>query len=819
MPTLFYIYIYGMKTLLKLCIVFLSLDQMVFAQEYSFTTKDLKLTISSLGKVTELMDISNSTNYAQGMPPAIVSIMVNKEIIAPSSASYNSKSNILHLSFPNGATAKVKVISKPSHFSFELSALKSVDYVEAVVWGPYSTILNKSVGETIGVVQNDDYTLGILGLNPKTLGGYPWNDNDHMPQVEIYAQENFDVYKKSGRGVLYSVEAAKPTPEGSSLQAFTRNRDKDREIQNWGFPKFIAPAYNDGGLIGSKIAIYGTKTSTTLDRIGEIEVAEGLPHPMIDGQWIKKSRIINASYLIVDFSEDNIDQVLDITQKVGFNYLYHGDPFETWGHYPLRKKYFPNGLSSLKKCVEKANQKNIQIGTHTLTNFINTDDAYVSPIPDKRLAKLGYSKLTNNIGKDQSEITVYSNEPFKHYEKSNLKAIQIGNEIIRFGTVTEQAPYVLTDCQRGDFGTTAAEHKTDDEVAMLLDHGYKVFLGNAALNKEIAENIADIFNETGIRMLDFDGHEGTHSTGMGNYGEALFAKHWYDRLNDSIKKHFVLGSSRSGHFFWHYYSRMNWGEPWYAGFRESQTEYRLLNQVYFKRNYMPGMLGWFKMTPYTTIEDIHWLMARSAGYNAGFALVTDLETINKNGYSAQIMAAMKLWEQSRLKGLFSKEQESRMQGVKTEFRLSQNKDNTLSLTEVFSDKFVHTQKTVQPGEPVYSTFEFDHQINEQPLKFIITATDADASSIEMEIDNYKSVHFEIKMNKGDVLKYEGGNTAIHYSKTWQKINEFPIDPKQVMLKSGKHRLHFSCQFENPDDKPSIHLETMVEGNTEIIKQR
>ena len=54
---------------------------------------------------------------------------------------------------------------------------------------------------------------------------------------------------------------------------------------------------------------------------------------------------------------------------------------------------------------------------------------------------------------------------------------------------------------------------------------------------------------------------------------------------------------------------MNWGEPWYAGFRESQTEYRFNNQAYFQRNFMPGMLGWLGMTGTTGIAEIEWMVA------------------------------------------------------------------------------------------------------------------------------------------------------------------------------------------------------------------
>ncbi|MFO7826570.1 MAG: hypothetical protein R6V72_21730 [Cyclobacterium sp.] len=43
------------------------------------------------------------------------------------------------------------------------------------------------------------------------------------------------------------------------------------------------------------------------------------------------------------------------------------------------------------------------------------------------------------------------------------------------------------------------------------------------------------------------------------------------------------------------------------GIRESQTQYRLMNQDYYRRNLLPAMLGWFSMNAQTSIEDTEWL--------------------------------------------------------------------------------------------------------------------------------------------------------------------------------------------------------------------
>jgi len=71
------------------------------------------------------------------------------------------------------------------------------------------------------------------------------------------------------------------------LQAYCRNRSSDRVIANWGYEKYLAPAYSDGGVIGSKIALFACPAAHALETMGAIEVAEGLPHPMLDGVWAK----------------------------------------------------------------------------------------------------------------------------------------------------------------------------------------------------------------------------------------------------------------------------------------------------------------------------------------------------------------------------------------------------------------------------------------------------------------------------------------------------------------------------------------------------
>ncbi len=762
------------------------------AHQTKLSTDTFTIGIDNKGNITQMTDKLLGKDYIAGEQPApFLSIRIDGKIYKPASMIYENEELIFHYDSVE-VTARVKTKLTKTHISFEIIDIQPIENIALIIWGPYPTTINKIIGETIGVVRGNEFAIGIQALNPKTLGGYPWKENDCMPQLDIFENDDYsDLNEEGKRHVLYRVEAAKPENFGSTLQAYCRNRNKDRIVENWSHKKFLAPAYDDGGVIGSKIALFGCPVNQTLDFIGMIELAEGLPHPIIDGEWGKKARTANASYLIMGFGEEDIEKAVKYTKMAGLKYLDHPGPFKSWGHFELNKQ-FPNGIESLKNCVDIAEKQGVHLGVHTLSNFITTNDSYVTPIPDKRLAKVGFSTISTEINNIQKEIEIGSPDVFRQMKNNNLKTVVIDEELIRYGGVSDEKPWKLLDCQRGAFKTKPAHHQSGEKIGLLADHAYKVFLTDAELTKEVAINLAELFNKTGVRQISFDGLEGNRSTGMGNYGEILMTTTWYNNLNDSIKSHFIADASRTSHYFWHIYSRMNWGEPWYAGFRESQTEYRFKNQKYFTRNLMPGMLGWFRMTNQTSIEDIEWMLAKAAGYNAGFGFVCSYKSLEENGQTDKILNKIKIWEQARLQGAFNEEIREHLKNTEKEFHLEKFTDNEWELTQFTPVRLEHSKKTRQPGEPVFSKLIFNIPSEKQNMNFILSAIDGDVKDIKMEIDGYKDLTFSVTLQQGETIKYEGGNRAIHYSKNNDKIKELNLDLPS--LKSGEHTVTLDCTF-------------------------
>lgn len=779
-----------MKKQLAIFCAFFFQFLIVTAQEINLNSEGLNVRVSFKGQLTALSNPASGKNYlALAEKASLLQVRVGNDWFDPTEARF--KSGIISLVYqPVKITAQIKVIQKKTHVTFELIKIDAKDKVNAVIWGSYPTTINKTIGEVVGVVRDDEYAIGIQALNPKTIGGVLSN------------QEG----SNDARG-----STAIAQTYGSSLQAFSLDRSKDRKITVWGRPEMPVKAIVNETTLGSKIALFGAAEPSVLARIGEIEIAEGLPHALINGVWFKQSPQTGRAYLIADFDETTVDAMLDYTQQAGLASLYHEGPFKSWGHFILDPVAFPNGIAGMKTCVAKANKKGIRIGVHTLSTFINTNDPYVTPIPDKRLSITGSSALTENVGATANEIPVTSDQYFKNIQSSTLHAVKIGDEIIRFREVSPDAPYKLLDCQRGVYGTKAADHLKGEMADMLFDYPYNTLFPNVELQQEIAGNLGRFFSETGVSHMDFDGHEGCLSAGEGDYGMQIFADKVVKETNHTL----VNGTSRSYHYYWHLCHYWNWGEPWYGGFRESQGDYRLENQPFLERNYMPNMLGWFLLSPTTGTEDIEWMMARAAGYNAGFALVARYKSLQTNPNTAQLLALVKLWQEAYHAKIFSADQITRLKNPENDFHL-EKESQEWKLYPFKKYKFEHERKNLQPGEPTFSQWEFTNKEAEQLLNFNLTFVGKEGTIRNpwIEIDGYFKLELPGEYEAGNSIVCDGVNIKL-YNKKGGFVKDLVLKQSIPVIKTGKHTIKFDCQF--PEEKEITNrfiVKTM--GSAEII---
>jgi hypothetical protein len=660
-----------------------------------------------------------------------------------------------------------------------------------VLWGPYPTTIRKTVGEVIGVVRDGAFALGLQALNLKTLGGYPENDE----------------------GSADRPHAARATDWGSVLQAYSMDRSQTRAIAVWNrrAPNMPVPAIPGETVIGSKIALFGCPDEQALGVIGAIEVAEGLPHPLINGVWAKVSPERGRSYLIANFSEDNIDEMLGYVKRADLMSLYHENAFKSWGHYEPNPKYFPRGVAGIRACADKAKALGIRLGAHTLSDFIQTHDSYITPVPDSRLAKTGASPLATAIDAETTTIPVASPEYFTNTLGNELHTVMIDRELVRYGSVSAGAPWRLLDCQRAAYGTQASAHAAGAEAAKLMDHSYKVFFPNVELLREIARNLAQRFNETGLSHMDFDGHEGCLAAGEGTYGNDLFAKEFYDHLDHTV----LNGTSTLSHYYWHINSYCNWGEPWYGGFRDSMQEYRVNNQAFYDRNFVPRMLGWYLMTPTTCLSDMEWMLARSAGYDSGFALATSAEALRKNPETGKILDALREWELARRAGAFTPLQRELLRNPRREFHLAAVAGGGWDLFPYHdSAEFAHERIVRQPGEPTSANWDLANPDEAQAVQFKLRVT-GDGGAITnptFEIGQGATLQIPVEIRPGQSLLVERDAIARVYDAKGGQIKSVPLTKQPPLLKRGANQIQFECEFQgDPSPKVAVTFKTMGEA--------
>ncbi|MCE5237786.1 hypothetical protein LLH23_04760 [bacterium] len=589
----------------------------------------LLITLDDTGRLTRLHDtVGRREVLAPGQKPPLLTCQLGGRTVEPTTAAPNATGSQLRLGFGDGGPqAVIAVAAKPTHLRLELAAWEG-PLPTRLTWGPWPTTICQSVGGTIGVLRDEQTALGIQALNVQTRGSA----------------------RRNGEQGLLTAEAVE----------------------------------HEGGIRGSAVALFGCAAADALATIGKIEIAEGLPHPMLDGQWGKTSPTAREPYLVGYFGEKDFDAYLDLAQKAGIRYLYHAHPFKTWGHFQLIPELFPDGEASLRRCVAKAAQRGVRVGVHTLSGFITTNDPYVTPVPDPRLARMGSSTLTAAVDEKATEIGVADPAAFRN--RQTLGAALLGTEIIQYGRVSEQAPWQLLDCTRGAFGTATAAHAAGADIGKLADHGYRTLYPSleSGMMDEMAGRLAQFVRDNGLRQMSFDGLEGISTYGYpGDAIRAHFVKYVYDRWQHEV----ISDASNLLHYNWHIHTRMNWGELTQSA-KTDVDVYRAGNCDYFEANLFPCAMGWWRFGgpgldwEATRLEDVEYLLAKAAGYRATHGLETSPGAVAAHGYGEQCLQLVRDWTEASTTDALSDAQRRKLREKGRDFHLARVGERGWTLSEV-----------------------------------------------------------------------------------------------------------------------------------------
>ena len=323
------------------------------------------------------------------------------------------------------------------------------------------------------------------------IGGNGTNDVAFYSQPEEYYRLN------SGNG-------AKLEPSfGSTITLHSRDRRLPQTIFFTFLPGFVnvnSPRHQnvepvDVDFIGSSIAMYGCPDTLGLNVIENIVLAEGLPHPTIDGKWIKDPAAFRP-----DIAWSGVhDSLISYAKQINFKAIqdegmgeYYPNPANRWAN---KKVNFTNGSMSISEYTNLTNREGIAYGLHTLCEFIQPHSSDVSPVPNDSLCIMYSTKITKDILPTDTIITVadtcYLNE-FGGWEGNHTNVLKLGKELIEFKGVTTSKPYTLLKIKRGFHKTTASLHKAGEEISKLQPNCYHGFVPNMSLQDKYAEYYAHL---------------------------------------------------------------------------------------------------------------------------------------------------------------------------------------------------------------------------------------------------------------------------------------------------------------------------------------
>lgn len=457
-----------------------------------------------------------------------------------------------------------------------------------------------------------------------------------------------------------------------------------------GHAHLVARCYREYGFKGARVAILGVPTGgpdpakKLLEAIGRVEVAEGLPHPMLHGVWIKQAPERFASYLMVyGCGEDEVDDVIAFARG-GFGCI-ELDPWQSTPTYGVNTKSFPHGLAGLKQAADKIHGAGMMVGLHAMQGMVGwgpKDDPYIVPKADPRLLQDKHATLVAALDDKATQITV--RESVAGWpDKGDLF---VDGEIVRYARKVDNG---FADCQRGLWGTTVAAHPAGLAIGNLVNcfaiWGNTVYCPDikSTMIDEICDNLARTFNAIGADMSYFDGGEEVAKQPPYWHNQGKIALGVSKRLKQPV---LLGGNALYTHLAWHVITRGSpHFDPVYFGRREYTLRFKGVNPAGWANNLLTGDVGWFMAHPASpttdavTPDEMSLLCLKAVGGRAPISLLVGAKWLWANKRMPEMLEIIRACDELKRRDVFTEATLAALAKPRAEHALEQLSDGQWDL--------------------------------------------------------------------------------------------------------------------------------------------
>ena len=815
-----------------------------------------RIGIDEKGFITSLVSRQSGKEYSPASHPSpLLSLHEFQQpcsrLLFPASASCLVKSREIELKYPNGATAVVKAASNDGYFRFQLVSLVPRGDVDNIVWGPLHTTVSKIIGDLLGVVREDDWAIGLYGLDDNTIAGPPVDgdcygmgyflhtpDPVKLPLPPQYKEGQW--FNVGGDGqddhAFYSHPeeyfqgifgtGAKLEPEFGSTVAY-HSRDRRKPFTHFfsllpGMQRYrprhqVSDALEGVDFIGSGVALYACPDDEGLRTIESIMIAEGLPHVVIDGKWIRDP---STAGVTLNWNGP-YDKCIVYAKALGVKDVSR----ETGEFYPCLGNNWSAGNvgftnrppMSFKEFTAECHRNGLSNGgLHTLCLFLQGGISHdVTPVPSEHLQTVCRTKLANDISATDTEIVV--TDPSFLAEKGvwpwgdECNYLRIGGEMMRYDGISETAPWTIKGVKRGH-ASKAAGHKAGEELVKLQQNCFNGFVPDMTLLLDYADYYADLMYRNGMDAIGFDGFESTLYQNQGYYGTRVFCRRLFEtyaKLSGG-KAPRVTGSNVFAGS-WEFMNACNVGggdAMFNAQTGRRGTEGKDIGTA-FSRSYYPatfGIQGWHCDW---SLYDAENLQAKLVGWDATCALSVSQDAIDATGERDAIFPAFRAWQAARAAQVFTKDQKRKLRDPDFKFHLVQTSTKKFVLHPIKEIKI-----SAQAGIDA-TKLAITNAFAAQEMQFALHLHDA-ANGFTIALPGGIEIKSDKAIEAGHFIICKGRQAYVA-DKFRKKTSDLALT-HAAALPAGESNISVQFAVSKPSAKARFELTTWTSGKGEEVSR-
>jgi hypothetical protein len=195
------------------------------------------------------------------------------------------------------------------------------------------------------------------------------------------------------------------------------------------------------------------------------------------------------------------------------------------------------------------------------------------------------------------------------------------------------------------------------------------------------------------------------------------------------------------------------------------------------------------------------MLARAAGYDAGYALVVRYDAIKNNPFINEIADQVNSWIEAEQKNAFSSAQRQWLRVPEHDVHLVRDGANAWKMYRYKKIVFEHSPKVLQPGQPTSSEWDFENNTGKQNAQVILLAAGktGEVSNPVIELDNSLRIQIPVNLKAGQSLVIDSSASASLYDQKGKFNKKIALTQSLPELEEGNHHLLFDCTFSEGAD--------------------